>query len=219
MIFPCICWSICPACCLLLNHWVEFNQTCYITSLSLMVRVCKSNIIFLCLNLSMCLFICPSGYNNINILCIHLSVRLSICPSRFLLLITLSVIQPNLLHCVTTEQNSTELVILLPLMVRVCISLSMGRASISLSVRLSVLNQEVEFNQTCNMASPHGKGVREQVCPSVMLLATSMGIYSGASWIAHSSFSYFSLKIYVIGTHSIDSAPTTCFCGEIKVLL
>ena len=31
-IFPCICCpSVCPLRCLLLNHWAEFNQTCYIT--------------------------------------------------------------------------------------------------------------------------------------------------------------------------------------------
>ena len=30
---PCVCHhSICPSCYCLLNHWAEFNQTCYITS-------------------------------------------------------------------------------------------------------------------------------------------------------------------------------------------
>ena len=36
--------SVHPSCNLLLNHWAEFNQTCYMTSC--MVRVCESNIIF-----------------------------------------------------------------------------------------------------------------------------------------------------------------------------
>ena len=35
--------AICPSRYLLLNHWVKFDGTCYMTSL--MVRVCESNII------------------------------------------------------------------------------------------------------------------------------------------------------------------------------
>ena len=58
--FPCVsCPYMCPSRYLLLNHWAEFNQTCYITSPN--GKGCDSNIIFPC-------------------------VRPSICPSRYLLL-------------------------------------------------------------------------------------------------------------------------------------
>ena len=49
-------------------------------------------------------------------------------------------------------------------MVRICesnIILSMRPSSISLS-RYLLLNHWAEFNQTCYITSPHGKGVREQ---------------------------------------------------------
>ena len=46
---------------LLLNHWVEFNQTCYMTSPH--GRVCDSNIIFLSI---WCPSICPSRYLLLN---------------------------------------------------------------------------------------------------------------------------------------------------------
>ena len=61
IIFPCIlCPSICPSCYLLLNHRVEFNQTCYITSPH--GKGVREQHFFLC--------VC----------------RLSICQSRYLLL-------------------------------------------------------------------------------------------------------------------------------------
>ena len=91
--------SIYPSCYFLLNHWAEFNQTCYITSpygkgvpeqhyfsvrpssvhlsialsppkttgwnliklatsLPLMVRVCKSNIFFVCVCVHLCVHLC-----------------------------------------------------------------------------------------------------------------------------------------------------------------
>ena len=40
------------------------------------------------------------------------------------------------------------------------------------------------------MTSPHGKGVGEQVHPSVMLLATSMGIWDGGPLTVHSSIRF-----------------------------
>ena len=121
-----------------------------------MVRVCKSNIIFLCIRT-----------------CIR---RLSICLSSYLL---------N--HCAEFNQ----LISLLRLMVRVCESNIIFRASILLciprpSICLScylLLNHWAKFNQTCYITSSHGKGVRKQhyfsvclsvhhppICPSCYLL-------------------------------------------------
>ena len=115
--------SICPSRYLLLNHWAEFNQTCYITS--------------------------PRGKGVQEQL--YFSVHLPICPSRYLLLnhwpkfnqtcyitfphgwdcesniifqcVCASVICPPVCHAIsskTTGQNSTQLATSLPLMMRVC---------------------------------------------------------------------------------------------------
>ena len=88
---------------------------------------------------------------------VHLSVTLS--PPR-----PLGGIQPNLLerHYFSVRQ-------------------SVRPASVHLSVKLSSKPLGGNY-QTCCMISPHGKGVGEQVRPSVMLLATlanSAGICDG----------------------------------------
>ena len=83
-------------------------------------------------------------------------------------------------------------------MVRVCESNiiffrpSARRPSICPS-RCLLLNHWAEFDQTCYMISHHGKGVREQANPSIMLLPTlakSVRICEGAPSTAHSSI-YF----------------------------
>ena len=50
------------------------------------------------------------------------------------------------------------------------------------------------------MTSPHDKGVGEQVRPSVMLLAKSVGIYDGAPSTAHSIF-FIYYNIYYTVLH------------------
>ena len=74
-------------------------------------------------------------------------------------------------------------------MVRVCesnIIFPFVRLSICPSLYLLLIHW-AEFNQTCYMTSPHGKGVGEQVHTSVMLLDTSVGILDGAPSTAHSN--------------------------------
>ena len=134
----------------------------------LMVRVCKSSIIFLCVypsvrpssvNLSATLSpskalgalklstslplivrVCESNIFFVRPSFVHLSVKLSPKP--------LSGIQPNLLPLWLGCARAT-------LFFRV----SIRRPSICLSHYL-LLNHWVEFNQTCYITSPHGKGVR-----------------------------------------------------------
>ena len=140
-----------------------------------MVRVCKSNIIFLCLHPwvrrpSICLshylllnhcaefnetcyITSPPGkvvwkqrYFAMCPLSVHLSIMLS--PHK-----PLGGIQPNVL--------ATSL----PLMIKVCESniffLCVHCPSICPSPYL-LLTHWAEFNQTCFITSPHGKGVQEQ---------------------------------------------------------
>ena len=77
---------------------------------------------------------------------VHLSVTLS--PPK-----PLGGIQPNLLHHFPSWQGCATATLFLPL--------SVWRLSICPSRYL--LNQWAEFNQTCYLTSPHGKGVGEQV--------------------------------------------------------
>ena len=116
--------SICPSRYLLLNHWAEFNQTCYITF--------------------------PHGkgvreqhYFSVRPSNVHLSVALS--PPK-----PLGGIQPNLLHHFPSHGKGM-------------------REQHYFSVRPSIcpscyllLNHRAEFNQTCYITSPHRYGVREQ---------------------------------------------------------
>ena len=101
--------SICPSCYLLLNHRAELYQTCYITSLPLMVTVCASNVIFLCVrpcvrrpSIFLSHYLLNTGRNSTKIcyiisshgkgvreqhyFSVRSSVRPSICLSRYLLL-------------------------------------------------------------------------------------------------------------------------------------
>ena len=159
IIFPCVRRpSICLSCCLLLNHWAEFNQTCYITS--------------------------PHGkdvreqhYFFVPLSSIDLSVMLS--PPK-----PLGGIQPNLLHHFPSWLVCARATLFFHSPVRHPFICLLGY----------LLNHWVEFNQTCYMTSPRGKGVGEQICPSVMVLATlakSVGICDGVPLTAHSSFCLF----------------------------
>ena len=95
---------------------------------------------------------------NIIFLCVHQSVR----PSSAHLSVTPS--PPTSLGGI--QPNATSL----PLMARVCesnIFACVRRPFVCPSCYL-LLNHQVEFNQTCYITSPHGKGVREQhylFCP------------------------------------------------------
>ena len=183
--------SVCPSRYLLLNHWVEFYQTCCFTSpngkgvreqhyFSVHPSVCLSSV-HLSVTLSplkpldgiqskllpLMVRLCKS---NINFhASIHLCVRHpSIYPSRYLFL--------------TNGWNSTNLATLLSLLVSVCesniIFLCVNRPSICPS-RYLLLNHCTEFNQTYYITSPHGYSVREHhyfsvrrlsICPSGYLL-------------------------------------------------
>ena len=112
----------------------------------------------------------------------------SVRPSSVYLSVTLSPpkplggIQPNLLHHFPLWLGCARATLFF--------RVSIWRLSIC-SSRYLLLNHWAEFNKTCYMTSPHGKGVGEQVHPSVMLLATlaaSVGICDGAPSTAHSSF-------------------------------
>ena len=86
----------------------------------------------------------------------YFSVCLSGCPSSVHLSVTLSPPKP----LGRIQPNAASL----PLMVRVCEATffpCVRRPSICLS-RYLLLNHLAEFNQTCYITSPHGKGVREQ---------------------------------------------------------
>ena len=92
---------------------------------------------------------------------VHLSIMLSPKP--------LGGIQPNLLHHFPSQLGCLRA------------TLFFCPSGICPSCYL-LLNHWAEFNQTCYMTSPHGKGVGEQVRPSIMLLATlakSVGICDG----------------------------------------
>ena len=91
-----------------------------------------------------------------------------------------SVVRPSVRLAISSKtiwRNSTKLASSNPRMVRVCESklfFQCVRPSVRRSICLSrylLLNCKAEFNQTCFITSPHGKGVREQhyfsVCPSV----------------------------------------------------
>ena len=98
----------------------------------LMVRVCKSRIIFLC--------ICPSVHPS----SVHLSVILS--PPT-----PLGGIHPNFLHNFPSWWRCA----------RATFFTCIHRPSICPSPYL-LLNHWVEFNQTCYITSPHSKGLQEQ---------------------------------------------------------
>ena len=112
---------------------------------------------------------------------------------------------------------------------------------VSLSVfhllRCLLLNHWVEINQTCYMTSPHDKGMQEQhvfpmfaVCLSVIplhvsTLVQSVGICDGVPSTAQSSFSYFFIRTYVVGTHKkrlvkvlLMSTHNICFHEELEKL-
>ena len=103
------------------------------TLLPFIVRVCESNIIFLCIHLS----VCPSVRHIISFkttrrnstkLATSLALRARVCKSNIIFL---------------------------------CVCPSIIRPSICPSCYL-LLNPLAEFNRTCYISSPHCKGVREQ---------------------------------------------------------
>ena len=105
---------------ILLYHWAEFNQICYITSPSW--KGCARTTIFFracaCPNVA----VLEQHYFSVY-MCVR---RPSICPSCYLL-----------------------------------------------------QNHWAEFNHTCYMTSPHGKGVQEQVRPSISRAISSFSSYHG----------------------------------------
>ena len=88
--------------------------------------------------------------------------------------VSASVVRPSVRHTISsyiTGWNSTKRYIS-SLMVRVCESniFACVRRPFICPSRYLLLNHQVEFNQTCYITSPHGKGVREQhylFCPFV----------------------------------------------------
>ena len=165
-----------------------------------MVRVCQSNRIFLCIRASVrpCvrrLFICPPRYPLLN----HLAKFNQACfitspHGKGVREKHYFSVRPLSVHLsVTLSPNSTKRTTSL-LMVRVCesniIFPSVWRPFICRS-RYFLFNHGAICNETCYMTFHHGKGVREQVRPSirpsVMLLATSMGIVDGAPSTVHSN--------------------------------
>ena len=156
IIFLCVHASICcPSICLshylLLNHWAEFSQTCYITS--------------------------PHGKGVREqhfFPCVH---RPFICLSHYLLLNHWADFNQT---CYITSPHGKG--------VQEQHYFSICPSDICPS-RYLLLNHSAEFNQTCYMTSPYGKSVGEQVHLSVMLLATlaTRVICDGVPLIAHSS--------------------------------
>ena len=152
-IFPCVHRpSICPSRYLLLNHWAKFNQTS--TSLSPHGRGVRDQHYFSVQGLTNPLPSCPG----------QIQIWLA---SDFLFNL------PRKMYKIYREYCNSE-----PFsrccgmpgkwlklgFVRPCLCIC--HPSICLSHYL-LLNHWVEFNQTCYMRSPHGKGVQEQVCPSI----------------------------------------------------
>ena len=152
---------------------MEFNQNCYITSprdkvvrkqsyFSMSPSSCPAH--YLLLNHwvefnQTCYITSPHGkgvreqhYFSVRPSSIHLSVTLS--PK------SLVRIQPNLLHHFPSWLGCAKATLFF--------HPSIHPTFVHLSIRL-LLNPWAEFNQTCYMTSPHGKGVGEQVCPSVIL--------------------------------------------------
>ena len=126
-----------------LNHWVEFNQTCYITFLHGKGVREQHN-----------LSVRPSVRPSVRLSSLHLSVKLS--PSK-----QLGGIQPKLATLHPAMVRVYESNIIFP-----CVR----RPTICPSHYL-LLNHWAELNQTCFITSSHGKDVREQhyfsVRPSV----------------------------------------------------
>ena len=194
--------SVCPSRYLLLNHWLEFYQTCYITS-SYSKGVQEQNYFsvrasvrrlfiwlshYLLLNLKAefnqtCYItpLKPLGGKQPNATSLPLMARVcessivSVRPPFVHLYVTksppkpLGEIQPNLLHNFPLWLGCAWATFF------PCVCPSVRPPSVHLSITLSPKHW-AEFNQTCYITSPHGKGVREQLfsvrLSSVHLLVT-----------------------------------------------
>ena len=149
--------SVCPSHNLLLNHWAEFYQICYITPPH-GKGVQEQHYFFWA-------SICASVVRPFQ------SVHSSVCPSHYLLLNY--EIQPNLLHHFPSWLGCERG----KLFFLVSVRLYVNRPSICLS-RYLLQNNWAEFNQTCYITSLHTKGVREQhyfsVRPSSVHLSVTL---------------------------------------------
>ena len=167
--------SVCPSCYLVINHWAEFYQTCYITFPHRPARATLFSshpsvhpssvylsVIYLLINhwaefKQTCYITSPHGKVVQHYFSMRASVRASV--------VCLSVHHASW----TTGCNSTKLATSLPLMIKVCESNIIFQCFCCPSIcqsRYLILNHWVEFNQTCYITFPHDLSESNILFPS-----------------------------------------------------